>query len=167
MDCCVAVIMFVCGIVLLAVGKLPLGGNRVADGAPARIAGGLLMLGPILGFGFAFLYGASKGFEAAQRGGQVNQQQLQKEINIGLLMAVEYGCFVLFGVLAVGTLLIGSHPPRPKRRFDEDEFGDHSQPRRGDYGDEGMRGPYGGSPGPEGDPNQPPPLGPPDDRFRQ
>ena len=125
--------MLVFGIVTLAQGKITFSRTKVVEGAPAYIAGVILLLPLPL----AIMAGIFVSLDAIQKGREIDPADSKfLLIEGGLILA----CFLLTTVICVAC----SGEPRRNRRDEEDEWGDiDRRPRRRDRYDEDRRGPPG------------------------
>src|SRR5262245_56672040 len=112
MLCIVEIGMLVGGIVLLAVGKFPLG-NRVSEGVGPRLAGLVLLLPLPLAFGIGMIIGANM----AARGVRIDQTELALKfapLELGIIGV----CFIVALAIVLGTAKV---PQRRRRADDYDE----------------------------------------------
>jgi hypothetical protein len=133
--CCGAEIgLFICGIIALVKGTIPLSTNRVVQGVPARIIGSILLAPLIVGQGGELIMGFMWGIEKGMRGQQVNPFDAARELQskAAILNAIAIGV-PLLAVLVIA--LSTAKEPRSHRRFrrdwdDEDRDDYYDRPRR-------------------------------------
>jgi hypothetical protein len=127
--CCIAEIaMLIFGIIALSVGRFTLWRDRVVQGTPARIVGGLLLLPLLVGQGGAAIIGAMWGMEREMQGRPLDfqnafrevPQELQTKVTILNIVAVA----VPFVAVLVISLVTAKPPKRKKRRRDWDDEDD-------------------------------------------
>jgi predicted Zn finger-like uncharacterized protein len=112
-----SIAMFIAGIVALIGGKLHLTRNRVAEGAPARVAGAVWVLPLPLAILLGFVLAAS----AAATGRPVDLENATRTgiiIEVGLILV----CFVTGVVIAA---VYGKEPKKKRRPREEDEDEDY------------------------------------------
>jgi WD40 repeat protein len=133
MICALEIALLVCGIVLLAMGKVTFG-TKVLKGGAVRFAGAILMLPlPI-----SMLVGFVMGFSAGAK-----RQQFDTEENMVFLVVLEVGLLVASLVLAGLVLAFATdseprrdHRPRPRFLDEEDEPWQRPRQRPRDREDE-------------------------------
>src|SRR5262245_14708848 len=127
--------MLIFGIIALSVGRFTLWSNRVVQGTPARIVGGLLLLPLLVGQGGTAIMGAMWGMEREMQGRPLDfqnafreiPQELQTKVTILNIVAVA----VPFLAVLVISLVTAKPPKRKKRHRDWDnEDDDYDRPRR-------------------------------------
>jgi hypothetical protein len=138
--CCAAEIgMLAFGIFALIRGRFALSSNRVVQGTPARIIGGLLLLPLIVGQGGEITLGAMWGIERGMKGQPVDFQAAVQEAGRDLTtkVLVLNGIAVAVPLIAVVIIsLVTAKPPKKKKRrrdedsVDDDYERDDERPRR-------------------------------------
>jgi hypothetical protein len=114
------------GILALVRGKMNFSKNKVATGAPAYIAGVIMLLPIPLAFGIIFCYG----FFVGARGGVIDEKSLRTTAII-----IEVGIVLLCLAIAMLIAVIYGEPPleasRKKRRerFEDEDFEEEDEDR--------------------------------------
>src|SRR5262249_39010783 len=114
--------MLIAGLMALITGKVTLSKSRVIVGAPARVAGGFLLLPVPL----AFAIGLTIGYVQATRGRQQWMDQIQ-----GSLPFIELGIALALGAVAILICLIAPPHRDEKRKYrkEVDEEAEEEGPR--------------------------------------
>lgn len=123
-------LLFICGLVLVACGKLPVSKTRAVEGVPARLLGLLAMLPLVLMFGIGFVYG----FMMARRGADPRPAQ-DKMVMIGVFELVFTLVVValIFGIAVVAAkdTTEGRRRRKRRRREEYEEYDDeYVRPRK-------------------------------------
>jgi uncharacterized membrane protein YgcG len=154
--CCFEFIIMVLGIVVMAIGKVPLSSNRMVQGAPARVIGAIMLLPLIIGMGGEILLGVMLGIDAANKKQELSMQEAQQKLLVPILIIHA----VAFGLTACAVIAMAVAYAKPPNQGRDPFYGDQ------DYLGQGPGGPYGGGP-PGGGYGGGGPYGGPGGQFRQ
>jgi hypothetical protein len=138
--------LLICGIIALAKGRIQITKNKVCVGGPARVAGALLILAPLLGFsaelGIGFYKGVQIGINAAKNGTPPPNRPARwggndLPITQSELLQLQLVCALthagLMGVVTVAAVIVAvanAKPIRRRRRYEDDSDEDDDRPRR-------------------------------------
>src|SRR5437763_1518246 len=114
MCCALEIGMLVGGIILIIIGRIPLG-NRVSQGVGPRIAGVVMLLPLPVAFGVGLVYGAS----VVAKGQQFDAQAAALKF-----APIEAGIILFFLLASLGIIAATAKPVKRRRRRREDDYED-------------------------------------------
>jgi MFS superfamily sulfate permease-like transporter len=122
-------LLFICGIVLIAAGKIPISKTKAVEGVVARLLGLLAMLPLVLMIGIGFVYGVIMARRGADPKPVQDKMVVIAVFELGFTLIV-VGLIVGIAVMAAKETGDGRRRRKRRRRRDEDEDDEEDQPRK-------------------------------------